>query len=133
MIKFGILTLALSLSFVAQAKTQDDIWIARMTEELQCENQIKRSNLGQALEDLEHRNSVAVEQALVSKLNDVAVCSSCDCPSGNFYVAKIKITPQTGNSLEGGWKIIDPRKIRKLDPVLSIEPIYSTQPVFPDR
>jgi hypothetical protein len=133
MIKFVLTTLALSFSLLTQAETQNDLWIARMTEDLQCEKQLSRSKLGQALEDLETKNSVSVEQALVSKLEGLAFCSSCDCPSGNFYVAKIQITAQTGNNLQGGWKIIDPRSIRKLAPVRPLEPIYETQPVFPDR
>jgi hypothetical protein len=126
------LTIAM-MSFTAHAKNQRTLWLAKLTDERQCERILTRNSLGEALSDLERQNQLQVEQALISKMTDQAFCSSCDCPAGNFFVAQVTTEEKIDGEISGGWTPVDPRKIRKLQVPTMNEPVYETQPVFPNR
>ena len=114
--------------------TQNKVWVARLTNQTQCEQRvIHRSNLGAAIADLEQNNGVVVEQAMIARLNDRLFCQSCQCPDGTFYVAQVDVSGSSAEALNG-WEVINPKAIRNGRAAVSetagdakIQPVVITQ------
>jgi hypothetical protein len=122
--KFLVIASLISVTAGAEeiGSAAKSVWLARLTSQQQCEK-TQAPSLGQALSELE-RQGLVVEEGRISRLNDRAFCSSCDCPAGTFHVAKVQAGPAADQLVQDGeWEVVNEKSLP--------EGKYSVQPVVP--
>lgn len=88
----------------------NEVYVARLTEARQCED--VATDLASAVNDLRlHNPTYEVVQSSVGRLNDRMFCAACGCPTGSYYIAKLRSDATHFDYV--GWEVIDASNIRK--------------------
>lgn len=102
-------------TFAAERSTQNSIWVAKLSEQVQCSDLMntKPPSLSTAIAELENVGNFTVKNASLGRLQDKMFCSACQCPAGTYYIAEVTLTPHSEENLPAGWETISPLEIIK--------------------
>lgn len=113
-----------TVAFAHEANVAKSVWIARLTGQAQCQHNVPRPGLGEALSELEQQG-IVVQEGKVGRLSDRAFCAGCDCPEGTFHLARVESNPAVEDVIQkGDWQVVDAKTVNPT-------PEYTIQPVVP--